>query len=95
MPKNLVGQLTLTSPNNHYHSQHCSVGGSEGIALQNLTSITSSFKKSNFFYRDQIHMVRDVDHLREEHDHVVGIGDREETTVADVVVPNPVAGDLL
>ena len=40
-------------------------------------------------------MVRDVDHLREEHDHVVGIGDREETTVTDVVVPNPVAGDLL
>ena len=39
-------------------------------------------------------MVRDVDHLREEHDHVVGIGDREETTVADVVLPNPVAGDL-
>ena len=33
--------------------------------------------------------------LGEEHDHIVGIGNWEETTVSDVVVANPVAvGDL-
>ena len=32
-------------------------------------------------------------HLGEEHDHIIGIGKREETTVSDIVVADPVAAN--
>ena len=32
-------------------------------------------------------------HLGEEHDHIIGIGKREETTVSDIVVTDPVAAN--